>query len=274
MNRRRFLLTAVAAVLTLAAVLAIGTLLFGRFGDTEGRILGTTLLLAAFGLLSLPAAILLDQGRGPRLAALLLGLAATGFALATAGIWSGGLPATFGKLTGTVVAFGLATTQTAALTARRHERELHRVHRLFAASTVLVFTLASVGSAAVWVEVDSQLFARLFGAGVVLDVLLVTLQPVLALLQRPQRRYLLHLRLDDARELDVAVDGNSLARAAARAIDDAEEAGRAVVAIEVVDGRSGTDGERPTPRGSASLPHEAPPQPLRKRDPRVTSGHL
>ena len=274
MNRRRFLLTAVAAVLTLAAVLAIGTLLFGRFGDTEGRILGTTLLLAAFGLLSLPAAILLDQGRGPRLAALLLGLAATGFALATAGIWSGGLPATFGKLTGTVVAFGLATTQTAALTARRHERDLHRVHRLFAASTVLVFTLASVGSAAVWVEVDSQLFARLFGAGVVLDVLLVTLQPVLALLQRPQRRYLLHLRLDDARELDVAVDGNSLARAAARAIDDAEEAGRAVVAIEVVDGRSGTDGERPTPRGSASLPHEAPPQPLRKRDPRVTSGHL
>lgn len=274
MNRRRFLLTAVAAVLTLAAVLAIGTLLFGRFGDTEGRILGTTLLLAAFGLLSLPAAILLDQGRGPRLAALLLGLAATGFALATAGIWSGGLPATFGKLTGTVVAFGLATTQTAALTARRHERELHRVHRLFAASTVLVFALASVGSAAVWVEVDSQLFARLFGAGVVLDVLLVTLQPVLALLQRPQRRYLLHLRLDDARELDVAVDGNSLARAAARAIDDAEEAGRAVVAIEVVDGRSGTDGERPTPRGSASLPHEAPPQPLRKRDPRVTSGHL
>lgn len=274
MNRRRLLLTAVAAVLTLAAVLAIGTLLFGRFGDTEGRILGTTLLLAAFGLLSLPAAILLDQGRGPRLAALLLGLAATGFALATAGIWSGGLPATFGKLTGTVVAFGLATTQTAALTARRHERELHRVHRLFAASTVLVFTLASVGSAAVWVEVDSQLFARLFGAGVVLDVLLVTLQPVLALLQRPQRRYLLHLRLDDARELDVAVDGNSLARAAARAIDDAEEAGRAVVAIEVVDGRSGTDGAPPTPRGSASLPHEAPPQPRRKRDPRVTSGHL
>lgn len=72
---------------------------------------------------------------------------------------------------------------------------------------------------------------------VVLDVLLVALQPVLALLRRPQRRYVLHLRLDENGELDVTVEASSLARAAARAIDDAEQAGAVVVAIEVVDGR-------------------------------------
>ena len=63
MSTRRLLLSAVAAVLTLTALLAIGILLFGRFGETEGRILGTTIFLALFGLLSLPAAILLDQKR-------------------------------------------------------------------------------------------------------------------------------------------------------------------------------------------------------------------
>jgi hypothetical protein len=234
-NRRRILLTAVAAVLTVAALIAIGILLFGQFGETEGRILATTLLLAACGLLSLPAVILLDHERLPRLAALLLGLAAAGFGLASAGIWIGELPTAFGKLTATVVAFGLATSQTAALAARRHEREVRSVHRLFTASTVLAFVLASFGSAAAWAEVDSQLFFRLFGAGVVLDVLLVALQPVLALLRRPQRRYVLHLRLDDARELDVTVDASRLSRAAARAIDDAEEAGREVVTMDVVD---------------------------------------
>jgi hypothetical protein len=238
MNRRRLLLTAVAAVLTVAALLAIGILLFGRFGETEGRILGTTLVLAAFGLLAVPAAILLDQGRLPWLAALLLGLAAAGFGLATAGIWIGELPAAFGKLTATAVAFGLATSQTTALAARRREREARSVDRLFTASTVLAFVLAAFGSAAAWAEVDSQLFFRLFGAGVVLDVLLVALQPLLAVLRRPQRRYVLHLRLDDARELDVAVEASRLSRAAARAIDRVEGEGREVVAVEVVDGRS------------------------------------
>jgi hypothetical protein len=234
MNTRRLLLSAVAAVLTLTALLAIGILLFGRFGETEGRILGTTIFLALFGLLSLPAAILLDQGRLPGLAALISGLSVAGFALATAGIWIGDPPTALGKLTATVIAFGLAAAQTGALAARRRE---DAAPLLFAGSTALAFVLAAVGSAAVWVEVDSQLFLRTFGAAVVLDVLLVALQPVLALLRRPQRRYVLHLRLDEEGELDVTVEASRLARAAARAIDDAEHAGAAVVAIEVVDGR-------------------------------------
>ena len=237
MSTRRLLLSAVAAVLTLTALLAIGILLFGRFGETEGRVLGTTIFLALFGLLSLPAAILLDQERQRGLAALLFALSVVGFVLATAGIWIGDPPEAFGKLTATVVAFGLASTQTAALAARRREDDAPLLRLLFAGSTALAFALAAVGSTAIWVGVDSQLFLRTFGAAVVLDVLLVALQPVLALLRRPQRRYVLHLRLDEAGEVDVTVEASRLSRAAAHAIDDAEQAGAAVVAVEVVDGR-------------------------------------
>jgi hypothetical protein len=237
MSTRRLLLSAVAVVLTLTALLAIGILLFGRFGETEGRILGTTLFLALFGLLSLPAAILLDQERDRGLAALLFALSVAGFALATAGIWIGDPPEAFGKLTATVIAFGLAAAQTGALAARRREDDAPLLRVLFAGSTALAFALAAIGSTAVWVEVDSQLSFRIIGAAAVLDVLLVALQPVLALLRRPQRRYVLHLRLDGVGELDVTVEASRLARAAASAIDDAERAGAAVVAVEVVDAR-------------------------------------
>jgi hypothetical protein len=235
-STRRLLLSTVVAVLTLAALLAIGILLFGRFGETEGRILGTTIFLAVFGVLSLPAAILLDQKRLPGLAALLFALSVAGFAFSTAGIWIGDPPEALGKLTMTVIAFGLAAAQTGALAAGWREHDARQPRVLFAGSTALAFVLAAVGSAAVWAEVDSQLFLRGFGAAVVLDVLLVTLQPVLAL-RRPQRRYVLHLRLDEQGELDVTVEASGLARAAARAIDDAEHAGAAVVAVEVVDRR-------------------------------------
>jgi hypothetical protein len=60
---KRFVLLAVADLLTAAAALAIGILLFGDFGSTEGRILATTALLAGYGLFALPAAVLRDQRR-------------------------------------------------------------------------------------------------------------------------------------------------------------------------------------------------------------------
>lgn len=240
MSGRRILLSAVIAVLTLTALLAIAILLFGSFGETEGRILGTTLLLAVFGLLALPSVILLDQRRLPGLAVPGVVLAAAGFGLATAGMWIVDPPTAVGKLTVTVVAFTLAAAQTAALAARRREAEPRSLRLLFAGSTALAFLLAAVGSAAVWAEVDSQLFARIYGAGIVLDVLLVALQPVLALLRRPQRAYVLRLRLDEAGELAVTVEASSLARAAARAIEEAEGAGRAVLGVEMVNGRPGS----------------------------------
>jgi hypothetical protein len=65
---KRLILLAVAVLLSGSALLAIAILLVGRFGGTEGRILGTTALLAGFGLVALPAVVLLDKERARRLA--------------------------------------------------------------------------------------------------------------------------------------------------------------------------------------------------------------
>ena len=59
-----FTITSLAAT----AALAIGVLLLGDFHDTEARVLLTTLAISFGGLLTLPAAILLEQGRSTTLA--------------------------------------------------------------------------------------------------------------------------------------------------------------------------------------------------------------
>jgi len=59
---RRLVLLVAAALLCAAAALAIGILLFGEFGATEGRILGTIAILAGYGLAGLPAAMCSTTG--------------------------------------------------------------------------------------------------------------------------------------------------------------------------------------------------------------------
>jgi hypothetical protein len=89
---KRALLRAIVASLTATALLAIGILLFGHFGQTEGRILMTTMPLAGYGLLALPAGFLFDQERLAGLAWTVLALASAGFAVLAALIWSGDDP--------------------------------------------------------------------------------------------------------------------------------------------------------------------------------------
>jgi MFS family permease len=246
---RRIVLSGVGGALTLTALVAIAILLFGRFGDTEGRILGTTLFLALFGLLALPAGILLDQKRRPALAAAVVALSVAGFGLATAGIWNEDGPVALTKLTGTVVAFAVATTQVAALAARRRAGDTTIVRSLYVASTAIGLTLASVAAFALWAEVESQLFVRGLAAAVVLDVLLVALQPVVAAMQAPGRLYTFRVRLEPAATVEVTIDAPRLSRAAARAIESAEGAGRRVVAVEVLEPTRHTTAENEHPAG-------------------------
>ncbi|MGE5690065.1 MAG: hypothetical protein ACM33B_05875 [Pseudomonadota bacterium] len=232
---RRIALGAVVAASTATALFAIGVLLLGEFGDTEGRILATTGLLALFGLLALPSGVLLDQGRHPALAATSLALAAAGLALALVTVWTDGSSETVGKLLGSVAAAAAAAAQTAALAARRRARDPVVVQSLFGAATVVAVALVATVTAAIWTDLGSQAVARVLGAGVVLDVLLVALQPLLAVSVATRRPFSLRLRLAGGERTEVTVEAPRLGVAAARAIDAAERSGRTVVAVELVD---------------------------------------
>ncbi|MGZ4379083.1 MAG: hypothetical protein ACXVRY_13455 [Gaiellaceae bacterium] len=234
---KRILLLAIVGSLCITAALAITILLFSKFGETQGRILGTTGLIALYGLLALPAGILFDQGRRPGLARGVIVLTAVGFVVAMGELWTSSPPDQLGKMLASVTAFALASSQTAALAARRSSRDPATVRRLFAASLALAAGLASMVTVAAWAEVGHQMYYRVLAALVVADVLAAALQPILARLgaEQPPVIHRLRLYVQGGAELELTVEAPSFATAVGKAIATAEQKGGRVVRIERVD---------------------------------------
>ena len=234
---RRLVLLAVAALLTGAAALAIGILLFGDFDQTEGSILATTAVLAGYSVLALPAAILRDRRRLPALAVVVLALAAAGAILAVVGIWADEPGETFGKALGTVNAWLVASVQIAALALRRTERDPRSVRRLLAASSSLVILLVTLLTVVIWAEIDSQAVGRVLGTLLVLDVLFVALQPVLARIRPAGRTHLLRVVVAPQERIDLTIEAVDAAAAASKAIGMLERDGCRVLSVSFVDSR-------------------------------------
>jgi hypothetical protein len=158
-------------------------------------------------------------------------LAAVAAALALAGIWSGS--ETLGKTVGSATAFALAGAQLSALTARRRDSDMAAVGRLFAASCGTVLVAATAFAVFIWIQPEGSLFPRLFGALIVLDLLLVALQPLLARARPEGPTHHLRVVLASGETIDVAIEGGDLATAAAKAIRTTERDGRRVAGLEV-----------------------------------------
>lgn len=237
---KRILLLAVAGLLSASALLAIGILLIGHFGRTEGRILATTALLAGYGLLALPSTILLDQGRSRRLAIGGVALPAVGASVALAAVWMNNPPATLGKAVGTATAFALASMQASALLAGRPEREPTSVRWLYGFSTALAATGAAMFTALLWAQIERESYVRLLAALIVLDLLLVALQPILARARPLGIRYRLRVVVEPDETVVLEVEAPDLATAASKAIRTLERDDHRVLGLEV--------GERASPK--------------------------
>jgi len=230
MSRKRTLLYGVAGLLSASALLAIAILLVGRFGSVEGRILGSTALLAAYGLAGLPSAALLDQERKRGFAVVAAGLCALGAGVALAAIWSGS--GTLGKAVGSVTAFALAGAQTAALTARRRDGDPAVVRRLYVASCGTALVVAATFAIVIWIQPSGSLFPRIFGSLVVLDLLLVALQPLLARARPSETEHRLRIVLAGGETLELFADGD-LPTAVAKAVRRFARTGERVARIEI-----------------------------------------
>ena len=231
---KRIVLLAVAGLLTAAAALAIGILLFGDFGSTEGRILATTALLGSYGLLTLPAAILRDQRRARALTDAVVALALVAASLSIVAVWSDQPSDLLGKAVGSANGWLVAAVLPAALTLRRREHDPRVVRRLFVASSALMVALASMFTFLLWAEVDSERFGRVFGALLVLDVLLVALQPILARARPAGGVHRLRLRVETGATIALTIEAPDLSVASSRAIRAAEREGHRVVGLDVV----------------------------------------
>jgi hypothetical protein len=229
---KRILLLAVAGLLSASALLAIGILLVGHFGETEGRILATTALLAGYGLVALPSMMLLDQGRSTHLGLGGLVLAVVGASLALAAVWTGGSSDELGRAVGTVTAFALASTQVSALAARRRERDPASVRRLFASSCALAVAVAAMYTALLWAHISAGSYARLLASLGVLDLLAVALQPILARARPVSALHRVGIVVESGETVVMDVEAADLAAAAAKAIGIFERDGRRILRLE------------------------------------------
>jgi hypothetical protein len=232
---KRLLLLPVAGLLSAAAALAMGIVLFGDFGSTEGRILATTVLLAGYGLLALPAAILRDRRRLAALALAVVALAVAGASLTIAAVWMDEPPEVLGKTSGTVNGWLVAAVQVGALAVRRREHDPRLVNWLFRASSSLVALLAAMLTILLWAGIDSERYGRAFGALIVLNVLLVALQPILARLRPLGTVHRLRVRVAPDEVVELVIEAPDLAAAASQAIRMLERDGRRTLGLEFTD---------------------------------------
>ena len=229
---RHAVLLAVAASLIGTALLAIAILLVGDFGATEGRILATTTLIAGYGLLAVPGGFLIDQQRGLSLAAASLVAAAAGLALAVTVVWWEDPPDAMGKALGTATVVALACAQTAALFARRRDQDSGTVRRLYVVSCVLAFTAAGMFAVGIWGGIEDPLYFRVLGSLAVLDLLVVALQPLLAMTRLSPRPFRLAVVVEPGERFETSVEAGDFAAAAAKAIRRAEKAGHQVLEVD------------------------------------------
>jgi hypothetical protein len=175
MSLRRIFLLGAAAIVSLSALVAIGTILNGHFGETEEKIFATlaTTFVAGSTVVAGLACLAHERSRALGLAGVVL--AAGGFVLWCAQIWGGYDSKGYWKLIGVVTAWALALL--VATTARLMTSSPRLEHTLLPATAGAAAGAALVASVMVLRENGDgwQLFAVLL----ILALLGEALTPIL-----------------------------------------------------------------------------------------------
>ena len=190
MQLRRIFLLGAAALVSVAALVAIATVLSGDFGETEGKIFATLATTFAAGSTVIAGLACLGRGVSRPLAFAGVILACAGFALWSAEIWGEYESDGYWKLLGVLTAWTLALLVTT--TTRLMLTSPSLIRRLYPATGAAAAGAAAVVSVMILCEQGDgwQLFAVLL----ILALLGETLAPILERFtgaqQRPAERVL------------------------------------------------------------------------------------
>ncbi len=190
MSLRRAFLLGAAALASVAALVAIVTVVSGDFGDTEGKIFATLATTFAAGSALVAGLALLGRRESPVLGYAGIGLSLTGFVLWSAQIWGEFAGDGYWKLVGVLTAWSLAvlivTTNRLMLSSPSLVRVLYPATGAAAGGAALVVTvmiLRENGDG--W-----QLFAVLLILALLAEVLAPILERFGGSRERPAERLL------------------------------------------------------------------------------------
>ena len=180
----RVALIALLAALAMNALIGIIIVLKGDFGDTEGKLLGTTFGLALFTVLAIPSTVQLGRGRFYALAGFGISVSVIAFILAVSAIWSdGAFEDVF--LTKLMVTFGVmafASNHAALLLLASATPKAIKVTLIATITMLVVIAVALITS--VWLEDLPKEIARPLTVFAILDVLGSMAVPMLSKLNR------------------------------------------------------------------------------------------
>lgn len=175
--RRTFLYTLIASV-AVSAVIGIGVILLGNFGNVEVRILMTTLTITATSILGLACGAYYETGRGHALPLAGIALALVAAVMTFLIIWDVlDEYENYIRATGTVALAAIACAHLSLLS-------LARLDKRFAwsriAAFVFVWLLSALLAYLIWFEPDanSDLFARTIGVLSILVASVTVVTPV------------------------------------------------------------------------------------------------
>ncbi len=164
--KRAFLRTFIATMVASASV-GIYILLVGRVGETEARILLTTLTISYFSVTSLACAAAFEQKKGGLMAPAGLVVSAVGFVVFMPGIWVQNYDwDAYGKLMAILGIFAFSLGQACLLALVPLGRP---VRWIFFAVVAVIFALASLISAMIIFEPHDEWFPRIMGVLGILD---------------------------------------------------------------------------------------------------------
>ena len=180
----RVALIALLAALAMNALIGIIIVLKGDFGDTEGKLLGTTFGLALFTVLAIPSTVQLGRGRFYALSGFGISVSVIAFILAVSAIWSdGAFEDVF--LTKLMVTFGVmafASNHAALLLLASATPKVIKVTLIATITMLMVIAVALITS--VWLEDLPKEIARPLTVFAILDVLGSMAVPMLSKLNR------------------------------------------------------------------------------------------
>ena len=180
----RVALIALLGALAMNALIGIIIVLKGDFGDTEGKLLGTTFGLALFTVLAIPSTVQLGRGRFYALAGFGISVSVIAFILAVSAIWSdGAFEDVF--LTKLMVTFGVmafASNHAALLLLASATPKVIKVTLIATITMLVVIAVALITS--VWLEDLPKEIARPLTVFAILDVLGSMAVPMLSKLNR------------------------------------------------------------------------------------------
>ena len=190
MSLRRVFLLGAAALASVAALVAIVTVVSGDFGETEGKIFATLATTFAAGSALVAGLALLGRRESPLLGYAGIGLALTGFVLWSAQIWGEFAGDGYWKLVGVLTAWSLAvlivTTNRLMLSSPSLVRVLYPATGAAAGGAALVVTVMVLReSGDGW-----QLFAVLLILALLAEVLAPILERYGGSRERPAERLL------------------------------------------------------------------------------------